>query len=68
MNRPVIINGVELTEGQSMTLYAALSNFAMDLLAPSESMGVDDVGKSLRQGYLNRLAELYTIAGFKLGQ
>ena len=65
MNRPVI-NGVELTDGQSMTLYAALCNFFMDLQT-TESLGTDEHGQMMRKGYLDRLAELYTIAGFKLG-
>jgi len=52
----IIINGVELTLGQSMTLRVALQSFAMDL--KENGLGSDETGKSIAKGYLARISEM----------
>jgi len=52
----IIINGVELTLGQSMTLRVALQSFAMDL--KENGLGSDEMGKSIAKGYLARISEM----------
>ena len=50
------INGIELTEGQAMTLRVALGNFQSYLLG--EGLGQDLHGKMMTEAYLVRLREL----------
>ncbi len=54
--KTIIINGQELTEGQKMTLWAALQSFYVDLT--TEGLGDDEVGKGICNGYLARIREL----------
>jgi len=55
----IIINGVELTLGQSMTLRVALQSFAMDLR--ENGLGDDETGKAIANGYLARISEMNTL-------
>ena len=53
----VAIDGVTLTQGQSMTLRVAMEFFRMDLLKPA-SLGEDDMGKRLASAYAKNAAEI----------
>lgn len=46
----IIVNGVPLTEGQSMTVRVALSSFLMRL--EEEGLGNDERGKNITKGYI----------------
>jgi len=54
----LIINGVELSKAQSMTVRCALESFASDLAA--NGLGEDERGKSICQGYRDRIREIRT--------
>jgi hypothetical protein len=49
MESTIVINGHELTEGQSMTVRVALESFMSDLCR--DGLGDDDIGKSICDGY-----------------
>lgn len=50
MEAKIIVEGVELTEAQSMAVRVALNSFISDLRA--NGLGDDDVGKRLSAGYV----------------
>lgn len=52
----ILINGVELTYAQSMTIRVALENFASGLHA--DGLGDDPHGKEITQLYLERIGEI----------
>ena len=52
----IIINGVELSEAQSMTVRCALESYDSDLAA--NGLGEDERGKSICQGYRDRIREI----------
>jgi hypothetical protein len=54
MNEPQItINGIQLSEGQAMTLRVALESFAMDL---TKGLGDDETGKKITIGYQRNIS------------
>ena len=52
----IVVNGVPLTIGQSMTVRVALESFASDL--NSQGLGEDEMGKKITDGYLNSIEEI----------
>lgn len=55
MNAPkIIVNGIELTNAQSMTIHVALQSFAIDLIG-------DDTLADVRQLYLNNIKDITAI-------
>lgn len=56
MEATVIINGHELTEGQSMTLRVAVNSFVEDLKI--NGLGDDEHGKAMTEAYRDRLVEI----------
>jgi len=46
----IIINGIECSQAEAMTLRVALGSFIMSLRA--DGLGEDDIGKSITEGYL----------------
>lgn len=56
----VVINGVELTRAQSMTLRVALGSFLMGFNDPNY-LGNDEHGRAMRMGYLARGGEISKI-------
>lgn len=57
---PIItINGVQLTEGQAMTLRVAAGGFAMEL--QQNGLGDDEHGKAMTAGYFARLNEIFEL-------
>lgn len=46
----IIINGVKLSDAESMTLRVALGSFTIDLI--NNGMGKDEVGKTICNNYL----------------
>lgn len=52
----IVINGVKLTEAQSMAVRCAIESFDSDLT--SNGLGEDDLGKSITKGYRDRLKEV----------
>lgn len=55
----IVINGVELTDAQSMTVRVALGSFSIDL--HENGLGNDDHGRAMREGYLSRINEINCI-------
>ncbi len=53
----IIINGVELTHAQSMTIRVALGAFATDL--NEQGLGDDKVGQKICENYLLNIHEIY---------
>lgn len=52
----VIINGVELTAGQSMTLRVAVTSYLMEMT--TNGLGDDKTGKEIARGYSKRCQEI----------
>lgn len=52
----IVINGVLLTDAQSMTVRVALESFAGDLV--SDGLGDDKIGKQITKAYLERISEV----------
>ena len=56
MKEPVIIiNGILLGEGASMTIRVAIEEFASAL---KNGLGKDPLGTSIYEGYLNQITEI----------
>jgi hypothetical protein len=53
------INGVKLTEGQAMTIHAALVGFSQDLRA--NGLGEDEHGKTMTRLYLKNIQSLFDL-------
>ena len=53
------LNGVQLTEGQALTLRVALESFAGEL--QRDGLGDDEHGRALTRGYLARIEDLRRI-------
>lgn len=61
MDEPTItINGVTLSPAQAMTMRCALQEFLMCIGQPG-SLGDDDHGRAMRNGYLARGREINAI-------
>ena len=61
MKEPLItINGVELTQGQAMTMRVALQHLALDMHEPS-ALGKDKVGRDIAKGYVRNVANINDI-------
>ena len=56
----ITINGVRLTTAEAMTVRVALSAFAMDLKCEG-SLGDDDHGHAMRDGYLAALRDIFAL-------
>ena len=56
LEKEIIVNGVRLTEGQSMTVRVALSSYSMDL--NEHGLGDDDMGKKICKGYQKCINEI----------
>lgn len=52
----IVISGVTLDEGQSMTVRVAIQNFGMSL--QHDGLGSDRHGKAMAKGYLARITEI----------
>jgi len=52
----IIINGVELTFAQSMTVRVAMNSFVLTL--KSDGFGRDELGIAIRDNYLRNSAEV----------
>ena len=57
----IVINGVKLTEGQTMTIHVALQNFAMDLKSKD-----GNIGEPLNSSYLRNIREINNISVKKI--
>jgi hypothetical protein len=57
----IVINGVELTEGQSMTLRVAVTNLHSQMASDPDRLGTDDNGRTLTKGYRERSAEVLSL-------
>jgi hypothetical protein len=53
----IVINGILLTESQSMTIRVAVESFATDLV---NGLGEDEIGKNICQNYKDRISEIRT--------
>jgi hypothetical protein len=56
-----IVNGVKLGQGQCMTIHVALQSLACEM-SEKNALGKDEVGESIRKGYLKCVAEINKIA------
>ena len=54
------VDGVKLTMGQCMTIHVALQDFGMQM-EKKNALGKDEVGESIRQGYLRNVKEINKI-------
>ncbi len=54
------INGTTLTVGQSMAVRMACTTFLMDMAEPN-SLGDDEHGKRMAEGYRARLSEVISL-------
>lgn len=52
----IIVNGVELSLGQSMTLRVALTTFIGDM--KRDGLGDDEMGNAIANGYIDRGEEV----------
>ena len=52
----IVIGGVPISNAMSMTIRVAIESFAIDLR--EEGLGYDEMGKGIRDGYLNRINEI----------
>lgn len=59
----IVINGVQLTVAQSMTVRVAIESFAMDL--QRNGLGNDETGKAIAKGYLDRIWEIRETMGLE---
>lgn len=57
MEAEVIINGIKLTNAQSMTLRAALTDFRAQMSSDG-ALGDDPHGRSMTQAYRDRASEV----------
>lgn len=55
----IIINGIELTEAQALTVRVAVQSFAIGL--SSQGLGDDATGMAIAAGYHARIAEINDI-------
>ena len=58
----ITINGVRLTDGQSISLRVAVLTFMLDLNDP-DSLGEDPHGRLMTSGYKERLSEILGLLG-----
>ena len=59
MSDPTItINGIRLSPGQVMTIYVALSNFAIDLTGEKFPLGDDEHGRAMTEAYLHAVRDI----------
>ena len=57
MSEPIItINGIQLTDGQAMTVRGALNGFSVDL---QDGLGDDEHGRAMTGAYQDRLSEIF---------
>ena len=56
----ITVNGVRLTTAEAMTVRVALGAFAMDLQS-KDSLGDDDHGHAMRDGYLIALRDIIAL-------
>jgi hypothetical protein len=65
MNLPlesvITVNGIRLSEGQTMTVRVALLHFVADL--QESGLGDDEVGKGICAGYTARASEIFKLMG-----
>ena len=54
----IIMNGVELSYAEAMTVRVAVESFSMSLV--EEGLGEDEMGKKLTEGYLNAITNIRT--------
>ncbi len=55
----VVINGVTLTEAQSMAVRVAIESFDTHLRA--DGLGNDEMGVAIANGYMARISEIRTV-------
>jgi len=61
MNEPdITINGVKLTQGQTMTIWAALQSYAQEMSKPN-ALGRDATGRAIAKGYLRNIDSINDI-------
>lgn len=53
----IVINNISLTEGQSMAVRVAISNYYLELTTKQDLLGDDKHGKEIAKLYEKRLAE-----------
>jgi hypothetical protein len=56
----ITINSVPLTPAEAMTVRVALNAFAIDLRS-ADSLGDDDHGHAMRDGYLAALRDIFAL-------
>jgi len=56
----ISINGVELTNGQKMTVHVALQDFKRQM-SKKHALGEDNRGESIRKGYLDNIQSMEDI-------
>lgn len=54
----VVINGEKLNTAQSLVLRVSIGMFLEELLNEKDWINYDEVGKSIREKYINRLKEV----------
>jgi hypothetical protein len=57
----IIVNGIQLTTAQSMTVRVALESFILSL--QMDGLGDDETGKAMTKGYLDRIWEIQRTMG-----
>jgi len=60
MEPKIIINGIELTDGQSMTVRAGIESFS-SYLSDDDVLGRDEHGRLMVAAYRDRLSEVSRI-------
>jgi hypothetical protein len=51
----ITVNGVRLTQGQALTVHVALNAYAGHLSAKENTLGDDEHGKAMKEGYLRNI-------------
>jgi hypothetical protein len=61
MNEPdITINGVKLTQGQTMAIWVALQSYAQEMSKPN-ALGKDAAGRAIAKGYLRNITSINDI-------
>ena len=57
----IIMNGVELNQGQAMTVWVALQSFGSEMQEKKNALGKDKHGRFMQKAYLERVREINKI-------
>lgn len=57
----IVINGVELTNAQSMALRVAVTTFNGDMASDPDRLGTDEHGRTMTKAYRERTAEILSL-------